>query len=65
MSIEELEIVVSHLAADELDLFSKWFDEYRAQQWDRRIEADILAGRLDAAGQHADDDFEAGRCNPL
>lgn len=65
MSIEELEIVVSHLAADELDLFSKWFDEFRAQQWDRQIEADILAGRLDAAGQRADDDFESGRCNPL
>jgi hypothetical protein len=65
MSIEELELVVSHLAADELDLFSKWFDEYRAQQWDRQIEADILAGKLDAAGKRADNDFEAGRCNPL
>lgn len=65
MSIEELELVVSRLADDELDLFSKWFDEFRAQQWDRRIEADVLAGRLDAVGQRADDDFEAGRCNPL
>jgi hypothetical protein len=65
MSIEELELVVSRLAADELDLFSQWFDEFRAQQWDRQIEADILAGKLDAAGQRADDDFEAGRCNPL
>jgi len=65
MSIEELELVVSRLAANELALFSRWFDEFRAQQWDRQIEADILAGRLDAAGQRADDDFEAGRCNPL
>ena len=65
MSIEELELVVSHLAADELDLFSQWFDEFRAQQWDRQIEADILAGKLDAAGQRADDDFESGRCTSL
>ena len=65
MSIEELELVVSRLAADELDLFSQWFDEFRALQWDRQIEADALAGELDAAGQRADDDFEAGRCNPL
>ena len=63
MSIEELELVVTHLPAEELDLFSKWFDEFRAQQWDRQIDADILAGRLDSAGQRADDDFEAGRCD--
>jgi len=65
MSIEELELVVSHLPADELDLFAKWFDEFRAQQWDRQIESDILGGRLDAAGHRADDDFETGRCNPI
>lgn len=65
MSVEELELVVSRLAADELALFSQWFDEFRAQQWDRQIEADIQAGKLAAAGQRADDDFESGRCTSL
>jgi hypothetical protein len=65
MSIEELEMVVSHLSTEELASFSQWFEEFRAKQWDRQIEADILAGRLDAAGQRADDDFEAGRCTSL
>jgi hypothetical protein len=65
MSVEELELVVSGLTADELVLFAKWFDEFRADQWDRQIEADILAGKLDAAGQRADDDFESGRCTSL
>ena len=65
MSVEELELVVSRLAADELALFSQWFDEFRAQQWDRQIEGDILAGKLDPAGQRADDDFESGRCTSL
>jgi hypothetical protein len=65
MSVEELELVVSRLAADELALFSRWFDEFRAQQWDRQIEADILAGKLDTAGEQADDDFESGRCTSL
>src|SRR5271157_834736 len=31
----------------------------------RQIEADILAGRLDAAGRRADEKVEAGRCTPL
>ncbi len=65
MSIEELQTAVAQLPAEELDRFSQWFEEFLAEQWDRQIEADILAGRLDAAGRRADEDFEAGRCTPL
>lgn len=65
MSVEELQSGVSKLPVEELDRFSRWFEEFLADQWDRRIEADILAGRLDAAGQRADKEFEAGRCKPL
>jgi hypothetical protein len=65
MSVEELQHVVSLLPPEELDRFSKWFEEFLADQWDRRIEADILAGRLDEVGRRADEDFESGRCTPL
>jgi hypothetical protein len=65
MSIEELKSVVTRLSAEELDRFLRWFDEFLADQWDRKIEADILAGRLDSAGLRADEDFEASRCGQL
>ena len=65
MSIEELQTAVAQLPAEELDRFSQWFEEFLADQWDRQIEADILAGRLDAARRRADEQFEAGRCTPL
>jgi hypothetical protein len=65
MSVEELQAAVAQLPAEELDRFSQWFEEFMADQWDREIEADIQAGRLDAAGRRADKDFEAGRCTPL
>ncbi len=65
MSVEELQSAVSQLPAEELDRFAHWFEDFLAEQWDRRIEADILAGRLDAAGRRADEEFEAGRCTPL
>jgi hypothetical protein len=65
MSVEELQAAVAQLPAEELDRFSQWFEEFLADQWDRQIEADILAGRLDAAGRRADEEFEAGRCTPL
>jgi hypothetical protein len=65
MSVEDLESAVSHLSAVEFARFREWFDEFVADQWDRQIEADIGAGRFDAAGKRADEDFEAGRCTPL
>jgi hypothetical protein len=65
MSLQELEKAVASLPPGDLDTFSKWFEEYLADAWDRRIEADIKAGRLDAAGKKADEDFESGLCKPL
>jgi hypothetical protein len=65
MSLKELETAISQLPDDELNAFARWFEEYLADAWDRRIEADIEAGRLDEAGRRADADFDAGRCTPL
>jgi hypothetical protein len=65
MSVEELQAAVAQLPAEELNRFSQWFEEFLADLWDQQIEADILAGRLDAAGRRADEDYEAGRCTPL
>ncbi|CDH45699.1 hypothetical protein [Candidatus Contendibacter odensensis] len=64
MSIKELELLVSKLSSEELTRFAQWFEEFMADQWDRQIEADILAGRLGAAGKRADEAFEAGRATP-
>lgn len=65
MSIQELEQAISQLSLDEFTRLARWIDEYRAELWDRQIEADIRAGRLDEAGRRADADFDAGRCTPL
>ena len=58
MSVDELQTAISQR-------LSQWFEEYLADQWDRRIESDILVGRLEPAGERADQDFEAGRCTPF
>lgn len=65
MSLRELETAVANLPPTDLASFARWFEEYLADTWDRRIEEDIRAGRLDEAGRKADADFEAGRCKPL
>ena len=65
MSVDELQSAVVQLSVEEVERFSRWLDEYRADLWDQRIESDILAGYLDSAGERADEDFEAGRCTPM
>ncbi len=65
MSIDELEAAVQRLPENELKSFAQWFEEYLADQWDRQIEADIAAGRLDHLGDRAQAAFDAGECSPL
>ena len=65
MSLQHLQENVAHLSKEELDAFSKWFEEFMADQWDKEIEEDALAGKFDEAGKRAIEDFDAGRCTPL
>lgn len=65
MNISDLQKIVSQLTPDELVAFSNWFQEFLADVWDRKIEADILAGKLNDAARHTDADFEAGRYTSL
>lgn len=65
MSIQEIENAVTKLSADELTAFSQWFEEFVADQWDRKIEQDAKAGRLNEVLARAKAHQEAGRATPL
>ena len=61
-SVKEIEEAVLGLSETELAAFRMWFVEFDAEAWDRRIEDDVAAGRLDALADEALDDLRAGRC---
>ena len=61
-SVREIEEAVLGLSEAELAVFRTWFAEFDAAAWDRRIEDDVAAGRLDALADEALDDLRAGRC---
>ena len=65
MTVDKLEKAISELSSDELAKFTTWFEEFLADQWDRQIEADAAAGKLDHLAKKAAEDFEAGRCTEL
>jgi hypothetical protein len=35
MSVEELQSAIAQLPAEELELFSRWFEEFLAEHWGR------------------------------
>ncbi len=65
MTITELEQAVTKLSEKELALFREWFDEYYADLWDKQIEADAKAGRLDKLIAEATEEYNAGLSKPL
>lgn len=65
MTLKELEAAVTQLPSQDLEEFTKWFEEFIADAWDRRIEEDIQSGKLDLAGERADSEFDAGSCKPI
>lgn len=46
--LEEIEQRIRKLAPDELSKFREWFIEFDHLLWDRQVEADSRAGKLDS-----------------
>jgi len=63
--IDEIEQRIRRLSRSELTAFRDWFLSYDAEAWDRQIERDAAAGRLDELADEARAAHEAGRTKPL
>jgi hypothetical protein len=51
--VETLEREIEKLSAEELAAFRDWFANYDADAWDRQMEADVKAGKLDRLAAEA------------
>ncbi len=63
--LEKIENEVRHLSTEEFAAFRDWFREFDAEAWDREIEFDASAGKLDALADRALDAHRAGKTTPL
>lgn len=62
-TVRDIAEAVRNLPAGDLAEFRAWFAEFDADAWDRQIEADVVAGRLDALADEAIEDFKRARCS--
>ncbi len=58
--VEGIEVAIRGLSFDEWSALRAWFAEQDAEHWDRQIEGDVKAGRLDALADKALADAFAG-----
>jgi hypothetical protein len=63
--IDELEEKVKALSREELAQFREWFLEFDWATWDRKLERDVRAGKLDAMAEKALTEHAAGKTKPL
>ena len=65
IKVEQIKLAVMNLSLPELTAFREWIDEFYAKQWDKQIENDLEAGRLDALLAEVDKEYKAGLAKPL
>jgi len=65
MTVEDIEKAVSSLGPEDLVRFRAWFEAFEADQFDRKIERDARAGKLDGLAEAAIGEFKAGRAREL
>jgi hypothetical protein len=64
-TVKEIEQAIAQLPKDQLAEFRAWYEQFDAEVWDRQIEEDIAAGKLDALADAAIADHRAGRTKQL
>jgi hypothetical protein len=63
--VEKIEQQIRELSASEMAELRTWFAEFDAEAWDRQIESDAGAGKLDSLAQQALEQYKAGKTKPL
>ena len=65
MTVEELQRAILALPADDFRRFRHWFLEYHNELWDREIEEDSAAGKLDFLLAEAEEAKQSGELYDL
>jgi phage terminase Nu1 subunit (DNA packaging protein) len=60
-TVAEIESALKKIPLDDARKVADWLQNYLDEKWDRQIDADITAGKLDQLADKALEDYQAGR----
>lgn len=63
--VQKIEEAVEHLSEPQLAEFRRWFVEFDGDTWDKQIEADIAAGKLNVLAEEALSEYRSGKSREL
>jgi len=63
--VEAIGHEIEALSEEELEEFRRWFAAFDADAWDRQMEADARAGRLEFLAEEALEDVRTGKVTEL
>ena len=64
-TVEEIETAIGELPRDQLFRLITWIKDRYEIEWDRQIEADVKAGKLEQFAHEALSEYRAGRTSPF
>jgi hypothetical protein len=64
-TVREIEQAIRNLGPQDLAALRQWFAAFDAELWDRQMEQDMAAGRLDWLAEEGRRDMGEGRCTNL
>ena len=65
VSVEEIENAIRQLSSEDLAQLKQRIADYEWEQWDKQLERDVRAGRLDALAKEALQDLRDGKTTEL
>jgi hypothetical protein len=64
-TVHDIEQAIRALKPEDLAALRDWFAAFDAERWDRQLEQDVAAGRLDRYAEEALRDLDEERCTDL
>ncbi|MEX2015445.1 MAG: hypothetical protein WD873_02330 [Candidatus Hydrogenedentales bacterium] len=64
-SVDDIKNAIKELAISDVSALLQWLDDYQEAMWDKQLEEDVAAGRLDKVGAEALEEDHAGKTQPL
>jgi hypothetical protein len=65
MSVKDIEKAIAELPRQEFVELMSWLQEHHHDLWDKQIEDDLAAGRLDGLLSEVEKEYDAGLAQPL
>ena len=64
-TVQEIEFAITRLKPRDIQAVADWLLEYRETLWDKKIAADVHAGKLDSLIKKAKAGHRAGKATPF